>query len=167
MGSSRHCLPTTGRERSKTVSAAGVKGQAGEVRVGCGTTTPVVVAGTDPGTVHAELPTGTGGGIAALGADVNTRVGADEQWRALGGIMTRDPYRLQGDELAAGVDVGVLAGDLGGDDLIANTIIRVAEKRDRINKLLEEAGCTDRISGILVENGIPPKVLFSVSRDSE
>ena len=57
--------------------------------------------------------------------------------------------------------------DLGGDDLIANTIIRVAEKRDRVNKLLEEAGCADRISGILVENGIPPKVLFSVSRDSE
>ncbi len=29
-------------------------------------------------------------------------------------------------------------GDLGGDDLIVNTIIRVAEKRDRVNRLLEE-----------------------------
>lgn len=59
------------------------------------------------------------------------------------------------------------AGDLGGDDLIVNTIIRLAEKKERINKLLEEQGCDYRISGIDVENGIPPKASFSVERASE
>ncbi len=59
------------------------------------------------------------------------------------------------------------AGDLGGDDLIVNTIIRLAEKKERINKLLEEQGCDYRISGIDVENGIPPKASFSVERESE
>jgi len=63
--------------------------------------------------------------------------------------------------------VGETVGDLGGDDLIVNTIIRVAAKRDRVNKLLEEKGCEYRISGIEVENSIPPKVAFSVSRPSE
>ncbi len=58
-------------------------------------------------------------------------------------------------------------GDLGGDDLIVNTIIRLAEKKERINKLLEEQGCDYRISGIDVENGIPPKASFSVERVSE
>ncbi len=58
-------------------------------------------------------------------------------------------------------------GDLGGDDLIVNTIIRVAEKRDRVNKLLEEKGCDYRVTGIEVENGIPPKVVFSLSPESE
>ena len=32
-------------------------------------------------------------------------------------------------------------GDWGGDDLIVDTIIRVGEKKDRINRLLEEKGC--------------------------
>ena len=59
------------------------------------------------------------------------------------------------------------AGDLGGDDLIVNTIIRLVEKKERINKLLEEQGCDYRISGIDVENGIPPKASFSVERESE
>jgi hypothetical protein len=59
------------------------------------------------------------------------------------------------------------AGDLGGDDLIVNTIIRVAEKQERINALLAEKGCDYRITGIEVENGIPPKAVFSISRESE
>jgi hypothetical protein len=32
-------------------------------------------------------------------------------------------------------------GDPGGDDLIVNTIIRAAEKQERMNRLLEEKGC--------------------------
>lgn len=59
------------------------------------------------------------------------------------------------------------AGDLGGDDLIVNTIIRVAEKQERINALLAEKGCDYRITGIEVENSIPPKAVFSISRESE
>ena len=58
-------------------------------------------------------------------------------------------------------------GDLGGDDLIVNTIIRAAEKKERVNKLLEEEGCDYRISGVEVENGIPPTVAFSVERKPE
>jgi hypothetical protein len=59
------------------------------------------------------------------------------------------------------------AGDLGGDDLIVNTIIRVAEKQERINALLAEKGCDYRITGIEVENSIPPKAVFSISREAE
>ena len=55
-------------------------------------------------------------------------------------------------------------GDLGGDDLITNTIIRVVNKKDRINSSLEEKGCDYRISGIEVENGIPPKVTVIVKQ---
>lgn len=55
-------------------------------------------------------------------------------------------------------------GDLGGDDLIVNAIIRGVEKQDRLNKLLQEKGCDYCISGFEVENSIPPKVSFSVTR---
>lgn len=63
--------------------------------------------------------------------------------------------------------VGEKVGELGGDELIVNTIIRVAGKKDRVNKMLEEKGCDNRINGIEIENSIPPKVVFSVSRESE
>ena len=59
------------------------------------------------------------------------------------------------------------AGDLGGDDLMVNVIVRGAKKKDRINKLLQEQGCDYRISGIEVENSIPPKLVFSVHQLSE
>jgi hypothetical protein len=60
-----------------------------------------------------------------------------------------------------------MAGDLGGDDLIVNTIIRSAEKKERINKLLAEKGYDYRIGGIEIENAIPPKAVFSIERNSE
>ena len=63
--------------------------------------------------------------------------------------------------------VGESVSDLGGDDLIVNTIIRVAEKKERINRLLEEQGCDYRITGIDVENSVPPKAVFAVSRIDE
>lgn len=63
--------------------------------------------------------------------------------------------------------VGEKVGELGGDDLIVNTIIRVTERRDRINQLLKEKGCLYHIDGIEVENSIRPKVAFSVSPISE
>ena len=62
--------------------------------------------------------------------------------------------------------VGETVGDLGGDDLIVNTIIRVAKKKERINKVLEEQGCSYRIDGIEIENSLPPKVVFSVSEET-
>jgi hypothetical protein len=57
--------------------------------------------------------------------------------------------------------------NLGGDELIVNTIIRLAAKKERINKLLEEKGCDHRVSGLEVENSIPPKAIFTVERESE
>ena len=63
--------------------------------------------------------------------------------------------------------VGETVGDLGGDDLIVNTLIRVGEKKERINRLLEEQGCDYRITGIEIENSVPPKAVFSVSRIDE
>ena len=59
------------------------------------------------------------------------------------------------------------AGDLGGDDLIANAIIRGVAKQKRLNELLKEKGCEYRISGLEVENNIPPKVTFSVTQGSQ
>jgi hypothetical protein len=59
------------------------------------------------------------------------------------------------------------AGDLGGDELIVNTIIRAVDKHHRVNRLLEEKECDYRVSGIDVELGLPPKVAFSVARESE
>ncbi|MCB1821183.1 MAG: hypothetical protein KDI73_06330 [Candidatus Competibacteraceae bacterium] len=57
-------------------------------------------------------------------------------------------------------------GDLGGDDLIVNAIIRAANKQERMNKLLKEKGSKHRVPGIEVENGIPPKIVFTVTRES-
>ena len=59
------------------------------------------------------------------------------------------------------------AGDLGGDDVIANIIIRAGEKKDRVNKVLADKGSQYRIVGIEVEAGIPPKTVFSVGNESE
>ncbi len=58
-------------------------------------------------------------------------------------------------------------GDLAGDDLIVNAIVRAVNKQDRVNEILKEKGSDYRISGIEVENSIPPKVSFSVGRESE
>ena len=63
--------------------------------------------------------------------------------------------------------VGETVGELGGDDLIVKTILRVAEKKERVNRMLEEQGSAYRITGIEVENSLPPKVVFSVGRESE
>jgi len=57
-----------------------------------------------------------------------------------------------------------MASDLGGDDLIASTIIRATAKKDRVNTILEERGCNYRVTGIEVENAIPPKIVFSVGQ---
>jgi hypothetical protein len=59
------------------------------------------------------------------------------------------------------------AGDLAGDDLMVNAILRAVNKQNRVNELLKEKGSDYRISGIEVENSIPPKVSFSVGRESE
>ena len=59
------------------------------------------------------------------------------------------------------------AGDLAGDDLMANAIERAVKKQDRVNEILKEKGIDYRISGIEVENSIPPKVSFSVTQETQ
>ena len=56
--------------------------------------------------------------------------------------------------------------ELAGDDLIANTIIRMVGKQERINEILSEKGLNYRISGIEVENSLPPKAVFTVTREA-
>lgn len=58
-------------------------------------------------------------------------------------------------------------GDLGGDDLVVNAIIRAAKKQVRLNKLLEEQSSDQRVTGIEVDNAIPPKIVFIVKSQSE
>lgn len=52
--------------------------------------------------------------------------------------------------------------ELGGDDLIADAIARAADKRARVNALLEAKGCAWRIDGIEVANSIPPTAVFTL-----
>lgn len=61
--------------------------------------------------------------------------------------------------------VGETVGELGGDDLIVKTILRVTAKKDRVNQKLAEHGSAYRITGIEVENNLPPKVVFIVDRE--
>ena len=57
--------------------------------------------------------------------------------------------------------------ELGGDDLIADAIIRAAEKRERVNAILREKGCGWRIDGMEVANSIPPVAVFTLSKTEE
>lgn len=52
--------------------------------------------------------------------------------------------------------------ELGADDLIADAIVRAADKRVRVNAILEAKGCAWRIDGIEVANSIPPTAVFSL-----
>jgi len=52
------------------------------------------------------------------------------------------------------------ANEIAGDDLVAEAIVRAADKLQRVNEILEAKGCAWRIDGIEVENGIPPKAVF-------
>ena len=52
--------------------------------------------------------------------------------------------------------------ELGGDDLIADAIVRAADKRARLNAILEARGCCWRIDGIEVANSIPPTAVFTL-----
>jgi len=63
--------------------------------------------------------------------------------------------------------VGEAVGELGGDDLIVKTILRVADKKERVNQKLKEQGSDYRITGIEIENNLPPRVVFIVDRESE
>jgi len=58
-------------------------------------------------------------------------------------------------------------GDLGTDEVTVSAIIRAANKQGRMNKLLEEKGSDLRVTGIEIENAVPPKAVFIVTRESK
>ena len=51
-----------------------------------------------------------------------------------------------------------------GDDLIAELIIKYGAKKEHVNQVLEEKGADYRISGLELEMGLPPKMIFSIKK---
>ena len=57
--------------------------------------------------------------------------------------------------------------DLVSDDQLANLIIAATEKQDNVNEALKAKGSDYRISGVDVEMGIPPGIVFGISKVSD
>jgi len=54
--------------------------------------------------------------------------------------------------------------EFSSDEIIANTIIKAVEKQEKINSILKSRGANYRVSGIDLQMGIPPVVVFGVRR---
>jgi len=80
-------------------------------------------------------------------------MGIVEKAKKIGGQAASKAKEISG-------QVHAKANEIAGDDLIAEAIVRAADKLQRVNTLLEGKGCAWRIDGIEVENGIPPKAVF-------
>jgi len=87
-------------------------------------------------------------------------VGLVDRAKTLGGQAAGKAKEL-GEQAAAKVN------ELGGDELIADAIVRAAEKRERVNAMLASKGCAWRIDSIEVENAIPPKAVFILGPASD
>lgn len=59
------------------------------------------------------------------------------------------------------------ANELAGDELVAEAIVRAADKLERVNAMLESKGCAWRIAGIEVENAIPPRAVFILAPEPD
>ena len=53
------------------------------------------------------------------------------------------------------------------DDMLVKTIIRCGKQKDRINRMLEEENSPYCISGIEVDDTMPPKVVFIIGTSPE
>ncbi|MBL1259728.1 MAG: hypothetical protein COB33_004245 [Thiotrichaceae bacterium] len=53
------------------------------------------------------------------------------------------------------------------DELIADTIIMSMKKQEKVNAILKQRGSNYRITGVDLEMGVPPKMIFGVRRISE
>ena len=53
------------------------------------------------------------------------------------------------------------------DELIADTIIMSMKKQEKVNAILKDRGSNYRITGVDLEMGVPPKMVFGVRRISE
>ncbi|MCF6322859.1 MAG: hypothetical protein L3J89_00810 [Gammaproteobacteria bacterium] len=57
--------------------------------------------------------------------------------------------------------------EFSSDELIADTIIMSMKKQEKVNAILKQRGSNYRITGVDLEMGIPPKMIFGVRRVSE
>ena len=57
--------------------------------------------------------------------------------------------------------------DLVSDDQLANIIIAATAKQDKVNEALKAKGSDYRIGGVDVEMGIPPGIVFGISKVSD
>ncbi len=53
------------------------------------------------------------------------------------------------------------------DELIADTIIMSMKKQEKVNAILKQRGSNYRITGVDLEMGVPPKMIFAVRRVAE
>ncbi len=57
--------------------------------------------------------------------------------------------------------------EFSSDELIADTIIMSMKKQEKVNEILKQRGSNYRITGVDLEMGVPPKMIFAVRRLSE
>ena len=53
-----------------------------------------------------------------------------------------------------------------GDEFFADYIIKQTDKQEHINELLASKGSNYRIANVEIEVGIPPKVVYSIDKQS-
>ncbi len=57
--------------------------------------------------------------------------------------------------------------EFSSDELIADTIILSMKKQEKVNEILRQRGSNYRVSGVDLEMGVPPKMIFGVRRIAE
>jgi len=57
--------------------------------------------------------------------------------------------------------------EFSSDEIIADTIIAAMKKQEKVNEVLKQRGSNYRISGVDLEMGVPPKMIFGVRRIAE
>jgi hypothetical protein len=57
--------------------------------------------------------------------------------------------------------------EFSSDEIIADTIIAAMKKQEKVNAILKQRGSNYRVSGVDLEMGVPPKMIFGVRRIAE
>jgi len=57
--------------------------------------------------------------------------------------------------------------EFSSDEIIADTIIVAMKKQEKVNAILKQRGSNYRVSGVDLEMGVPPKMIFGVRRIAE
>jgi hypothetical protein len=64
----------------------------------------------------------------------------------------------------AGNAIKDMSLDLVNDEKLADLIIKAVQRQEGVNNVLKMRGCNYRVSNIDLEMGLPPKIIFGVSR---